>query len=360
VFEAARSGRPGLRRWPIRLVGVGVGVACGLVVAPLTASAQPYNPSDGQLYAAQQAADDSATQVGRLLTQLGTARSAVDAAHANATAALADYQGKLASYQGAQAAADAARAASDRSQRNLAAARADVVAFARSSYMAGSTVPGVQALLTSDGPRQLLERAALLDAVGADRSGAVTRLVVVQRQAADAATAASTTLAAAAALKEQAATALTAANQAETAARQTAGSIQAQQAAMQSQLDQARAALVSLQAQRSAAQQYVAPAPAPSSGSGGGSSPPPAPAPPPGTHDWNAVALCESGGNWSINTGNGYFGGLQFSQSTWVAYGGLAYAPRADLAAPAQQIAIAEKVLAGQGKGAWPVCGRNL
>lgn len=78
------------------------------------------------------------------------------------------------------------------------------------------------------------------------------------------------------------------------------------------------------------------------------------------THDWSGVAQCESGGNWSINTGNGYFGGLQFSQPTWVAYGGLAYAPRADLATPAQQIAIAEKVLAGQGKGAWPVCGRNL
>src|SRR6476661_4611931 len=68
---------------------------------------------------------------------------------------------------------------------------------------------------------------------------------------------------------------------------------------------------------------------------------------------WDAVAQCESSGNWSINTGNGYFGGLQFSQSTWNAFGGQEYASRADLATKEQQIAIAEKTLAGQGWGAW-------
>ncbi|MGW7525602.1 transglycosylase family protein [Streptomyces sp. NPDC054783] len=76
--------------------------------------------------------------------------------------------------------------------------------------------------------------------------------------------------------------------------------------------------------------------------------------------EWDAVAQCESGGNWSINTGNGFYGGLQFTNSTWAAYGGTAYAARADLATKAQQIAVAEKVLAGQGKGAWPVCGTGL
>jgi resuscitation-promoting factor RpfA len=76
--------------------------------------------------------------------------------------------------------------------------------------------------------------------------------------------------------------------------------------------------------------------------------------------EWDAVAQCESGGNWSINTGNGYYGGLQFSASTWAAYGGTAYAPTADKATKAQQITIAEKVLAAQGKGAWPVCGTGL
>ncbi len=71
---------------------------------------------------------------------------------------------------------------------------------------------------------------------------------------------------------------------------------------------------------------------------------------------WNKVAACESTNDWNINTGNGYYGGLQFSQSTWEAYGGTAYAQRADLATKDQQIAVAEKVLDGQGPGAWPVC----
>src|SRR5690242_12135198 len=68
---------------------------------------------------------------------------------------------------------------------------------------------------------------------------------------------------------------------------------------------------------------------------------------------WDAVAQCESSGNWSINTGNGFYGGLQFTQSTWAAYGGTEYAARADLATKDQQIAVAEKTLAGQGWGAW-------
>ena len=75
---------------------------------------------------------------------------------------------------------------------------------------------------------------------------------------------------------------------------------------------------------------------------------------------WDKVAACESSGNWAINTGNGYYGGLQFTSSTWATYGGRAYASRADLATKNQQIAIAEKVLAAQGPGAWPTCGRNL
>ncbi|MFD5631826.1 MULTISPECIES: transglycosylase family protein [unclassified Streptomyces] len=78
------------------------------------------------------------------------------------------------------------------------------------------------------------------------------------------------------------------------------------------------------------------------------------------TSEWDTVAQCESGGNWSINTGNGYYGGLQFSASTWSAYGGSAYASTADQASKSQQITVAEKVLAAQGKGAWPSCGTGL
>ncbi|MCB5907577.1 transglycosylase family protein [Streptomyces pinistramenti] len=72
---------------------------------------------------------------------------------------------------------------------------------------------------------------------------------------------------------------------------------------------------------------------------------------------WDAVAQCESGGNWSINTGNSYYGGLQFSNSSWAAAGGTQYAARADLATKSQQIAVAEKLLAIQGPGAWSCAG---
>ncbi len=75
---------------------------------------------------------------------------------------------------------------------------------------------------------------------------------------------------------------------------------------------------------------------------------------------WDALAQCESGGDWSINTGNGYYGGVQFSQSTWNGFGGQQYAPRADLASREQQIATAEKTLAQQGWGAWPACSAKL
>ena len=76
--------------------------------------------------------------------------------------------------------------------------------------------------------------------------------------------------------------------------------------------------------------------------------------------EWDQVARCESGGNWGINTGNGYHGGVQFSASTWASHGGGQYAPSAELATKDQQIAVAERVLATQGRGAWPVCGGPL
>ncbi|WP_336923232.1 LysM peptidoglycan-binding domain-containing protein [Aquipuribacter sp. SD81] len=75
---------------------------------------------------------------------------------------------------------------------------------------------------------------------------------------------------------------------------------------------------------------------------------------------WDRLAQCESSGNWSINTGNGYYGGLQFYQPTWEGFGGLRYAPRADLASRSEQIAVAERVLATQGWGAWPACSAKL
>jgi LysM repeat protein len=75
---------------------------------------------------------------------------------------------------------------------------------------------------------------------------------------------------------------------------------------------------------------------------------------------WDQIARCESSGNWAINTGNGFYGGLQFTLGTWSGHGGGAYAPRADLASREQQITIAERVLASQGWGAWPACTAKL
>lgn len=78
-----------------------------------------------------------------------------------------------------------------------------------------------------------------------------------------------------------------------------------------------------------------------------------------GLGPWDCLARCESSGRWNANTGNGYYGGLQFSQRTWVGFGGRAYAPRADLATREQQITVARAVQRVQGWGAWPACSRR-
>jgi hypothetical protein len=75
---------------------------------------------------------------------------------------------------------------------------------------------------------------------------------------------------------------------------------------------------------------------------------------------WDRLAQCESSGQWQINTGNGFYGGLQFLPATWLGFGGGEFAPRADLATREQQIIVAERVRAGQGWGAWPECSRKL
>lgn len=80
---------------------------------------------------------------------------------------------------------------------------------------------------------------------------------------------------------------------------------------------------------------------------------------PGGQWPWDCVADCESGGRWAVNTGNGFYGGLQFWQPTWEEHGGLAFAPRADLATRDQQIRVGEELLGSQGWEAWPVCAKR-
>ena len=91
--------------------------------------------------------------------------------------------------------------------------------------------------------------------------------------------------------------------------------------------------------------------------------PRPAPHAPPvisGDAVWDLLAQCESGGNWAINTGNGYYGGLQFSIGTWAGYGGTAYAARPDLATRVEQIAVGERLRAARGYAPWPACASKL
>ena len=78
------------------------------------------------------------------------------------------------------------------------------------------------------------------------------------------------------------------------------------------------------------------------------------------TSAWDRLAGCESGGNWHINTGNGYYGGLQFADGTWDGNGGDKYASRADLASRAEQIVVAAKVLDARGWAPWPACSSHL
>ena len=356
------------RRRTGRLVALALAGALVWGATPGTAAAAP---TDEQLGAAQQAADEAAGLVGQMLAEQGAAQTAITAAQAQADAARDRYEQGLADQLAAQAAAEVAAGVAEQAEQEAGAARAAIAAFARDSYMGSTTSPGLQALVTSADAAQVLERVALLEVVGRNRAATVEQLAGAQQQAADAAASAETALADTAAAVERASTDLATAQQQEDDARQRAAALAVEQAATQARLDQARATLVDLQAEAAAAAEPApVPAPAPEpipsqeeeAPAAPGRAPAPAPAPPPAPsgHDWDAVADCESGGNWSINTGNGYYGGLQFSASTWAGHGGTAYAPRADLATREEQIAVAEAVLASQGAGAWPTCGRSL
>ena len=355
--------------WPAgRLLVVGVAVLLAVGGAAGTAAAAP---TDAEIATAQRAADEAAAQVTQLLTEEGAVQATLDTAEDAAAVALAEYEAERARLDEVRTDAERARAAADGAGRAVETARTDLAAFARRSYIDGTALAGMRALLTSTGPAQMLERAALLDAAGQGRSAALDRFTAVQADADESAASAGAAVAEAADVEQEAAAALASAREAQARARRAAADFEARQAVLRSGLEAARTRIVDLQREETAAR-ALPPPPAPPSPVPSPQAPPPrasraappappAPAPAPVSgRDWDAVARCESGGNWSINTGNGYYGGLQFSAGTWTGYGGAAYAARADLATREQQIAVAERVLAGQGKGAWPTCGRNL
>jgi cell wall-associated NlpC family hydrolase len=254
----ATTSRQAGNRMARRLAEVLAFAAMALVAVPGVAAASPTNPSDSQLGQAQQAKADAAAQVGSISAALAAAQAQVDAARAQSAIALDTFQGKQAEFEVAQAAADAAAAAAEQARADLAQARSDIAVFARSSYVQGSTSPTLEALMTSDGPAQMVERAALLEAAGAHQGDVVVRFTAAEQSATAADAAARTALDQAAALKQQAADALAAAEALEVSARQQAADLAAQQTAVQQQLEQAQQTLLGLEGARAAAQQYAA------------------------------------------------------------------------------------------------------
>src|SRR3954447_3364340 len=202
-----------------RLAGLVAAAAVCLVLAPGTANAAPTNPSDAEIAQAQQAKATAAEQVGALSATLAGAQAQVDAARARSAIALDAFQGKQADYEAAQATAEEAAATAQRARDELAVARADIATFARQSYVQGSTSPTLEALTTADGPAQMLERAALLEAAGSHQGDGGTQVTAAEQQATAANLAAHPALDQAATLKQQAADALAAAETLERSAR---------------------------------------------------------------------------------------------------------------------------------------------
>ncbi|QXG75110.1 C40 family peptidase [Modestobacter sp. L9-4] len=254
---AATQRRAGGR--PVRrLAGVAVLAALSLVAAPGLAAAAPVNPSDAQIDAAQQQTQTAAQQVDAITAALAGAQASVDSAREQSAIALDDYQGKQADYEAAQVTADAATEAADAAARDLADARAALVSFARQSYQQGSTSPALEALTTADGPAQMLERAALLEAAGAHHGDVVVQVTTAEEQARAAQDEARAALAQAAALKQDAEDALQIAEQYEASARAQAADLADQQTAMEQQLAQAQQSLQGLKDARAEAERYAA------------------------------------------------------------------------------------------------------
>jgi cell wall-associated NlpC family hydrolase len=239
-----------------RAVAVLVAATVCLVAAPAVAVAVP-TPSDTEIGAAQQAQDAAAERVGVLAAQLAGAQAQLDAARAASAIALDGFQATQAEYETARALADAATAEARRADAALADSRAQVAHFARSSYVQGSTSPGMSAVLGAGGPAEMLERVALLDAAGRHEVDVLAQVTVAQQEAAAADAAARTALAAADALQQEAAAALAAAADLEAGARSQAAALAVQQEAVQAELAQAQQTLLGLEGARTAARQQA-------------------------------------------------------------------------------------------------------
>jgi peptidoglycan DL-endopeptidase RipA len=241
-----------------RAIGVAAIVAAIVGGSQGVAAASPKHPTDAQIAAAASAKAAAAQQVGAITAQLATAQTSVDAAHAASAIALDHFQAKEALYESAQAAAQTAQAAAQKAAAALGVARKQVVSFARISYMQGSTNPGFAALMTADGPAQLLERQALLESAGGHRSDVLTTVATAQHRAAATSAAAGTALKSANTLKTQAAAALSTASAAESSARSQQSALAVQQTALKATLQKAQVTLLGLQGARALEQREAA------------------------------------------------------------------------------------------------------
>ena len=251
--QAGAGTRSGAVRTLARLAGVGIVAAVALGLTPGVAEAAPRRPSDTQIAQAQAEADAVQARIGELSDELAAAQDALDDARATSLIALDEYQATEAAYQVAQQQAEAAAAAAAQAAADLEVARSQLVAFARRSYMQGSTYSGAAALITAADPGELIQRAALLEAAGSHRNDVLDVVTVLQAQAAEADTVARASVEQVAALKEHAEATLVVAQAAEVSAREQAAVLDTRQAELETQLATEQAQLQALVGERAAA-----------------------------------------------------------------------------------------------------------
>jgi peptidoglycan DL-endopeptidase RipA len=250
--------RPAWHRGAVRAGGTAVAAAVLLGLTPAVADAAPRRPSDSEISGAQAQADAVGARIGELTDRLASAQAGVESARTDALLALDDFQATEAAATEARARAEEKAAQAERATEALSVARDDVVAFARRSYMEGSTSPGASALITAGTPGQLIERAALLEAAGSHRTDVLGTVTVLQQQATAAEAVARTAVMQADELQQQAAQQLEVATAAEQSARAQQAEVSAQQAQVQGELDVAEQQLTALIGARAAADQAAA------------------------------------------------------------------------------------------------------
>jgi peptidoglycan DL-endopeptidase RipA len=245
-----RESHPRRSGWLVRGAGTAV---TALVLAGLVPGTAVAAPRDDEVAAAQTERDAAAVRVGAISAQLAQAQERVDAARRGAQIALQEYEVRQAAQEEARVAADTAAAAAERAAAELGRGRDQVVAFARSSYMRGSTNPGAAALVTAEGPAQLVERAALLEAAGGHRVDVVAELTVLEQQAAAADDAAQTAVRAADEAEDAAAGALVSAQEQEVSARAQAAELADRRQVLEAELAEAQELLYGAQGAAAAA-----------------------------------------------------------------------------------------------------------